>query len=167
MCISNICNRSSSDFGNFFASYSDYRACTLLIDLLRRTTIARQLGSHSTIPQHTLDRIIGRGGVMFPLPAQHATCLHHRCTTETLQGKGDCGEALVKTHIYGPSKSKQHHINTQTNDQGGRYFAHIYCRHAQAYICSNTVRRNSTILHGTNIGSYTLIAFLLTQHVCA
>ena len=38
-----ICNRSSSDFGNFFASYLDYRACTLLIDLLRRTTIA----SHS------------------------------------------------------------------------------------------------------------------------
>ena len=47
MCISYICNRSSSDFGNFFASYFDYRACTLLIDLLRRTTIARQLGSHS------------------------------------------------------------------------------------------------------------------------
>ena len=40
--------QSSSDFGNFFVSYLDYRACTLLIDLLRRTTIARQLGSHST-----------------------------------------------------------------------------------------------------------------------
>ena len=48
MCISYICNRSSSDFGNFFASYLDYKAGTLLIDLLRRTTIARQLGSHST-----------------------------------------------------------------------------------------------------------------------
>ena len=54
MCISYICNRRSSDFGNFFASYSDYRACTLLIDLLRRTTIARQLGSHSTINTTTI-----------------------------------------------------------------------------------------------------------------
>ena len=50
MCISYICNQSSSDFGNFFASYLDYRACTLLIYLLRRTTIVRQLGSHSIHP---------------------------------------------------------------------------------------------------------------------
>ena len=49
MCISYICNRSPSDFGNFFASYLAYKAGTLLIDLLRRTTIARQLGSHSTV----------------------------------------------------------------------------------------------------------------------
>ena len=49
MCLSYICNRSSSDFGNFFSSYLEYRACTLLLDLLRRTTIARQLGSHSTL----------------------------------------------------------------------------------------------------------------------
>ena len=41
MCISYIYNQRSSDFGNFFASYLDYRACTLLIDLLQVNSVAK------------------------------------------------------------------------------------------------------------------------------